>query len=79
MSHCVDHNCTLIKNKHMNNNLLPKKKNDICEQVIDYGDFQSAFNTNTNDDMQSDLTLNTNSISKGHQTDSNSSNDSSSE
>ena len=48
----------------MNNNLLPKKNNDICEKVIDFRDFQSAFNTNTNIDTQSDLTLNTNSISK---------------
>ena len=64
---------------NMNNNLLPKKNNDICEQVIDFGDFQSAFNTNTNNDTQSDLTLNTNSISKVNQTDSNQSSYSSSE
>ena len=64
---------------NMNNHVLLKKNNDICEQVIDYGDFQSAFNTNTNDDTESDLTLNTNSISKTYQSDSKSSNDSSSE
>ena len=46
--------------------LLPKEKEVICEQVIDYRDYQSAFNTNTNDDVQSNLTLNTNSISKGN-------------
>ena len=64
---------------NMNHILQSNKRDVICKQVVDYGDFQAALNTNTNDDTQSDLTLNTNSISKGNQTDSNSSNYSSSE
>ena len=62
-----------------NHILLPKEKEVIYEKVIYYRDYQSTFNSNRNDDIQSDLTLNINSISKGNQKDSNSSNDASSE
>ena len=60
------HNRIYFQPTNINQILLKNDKEVICEQVIDYRDYQLAFNTNTNDDAESNLTLNTNSISEGN-------------